>query len=530
MRELIEQIFNLAVALEQTSTATGKAIRDHKAHKAKMKETTSTDRFDSFLDEVQQRAEYYGRYKVFTTDADPQKLWEAYLDAAPGGHRQCRNCRACRSFIQKYGGLVVVNEAGAIIPFLWPVGSHAHLYEDAAVAMRHIVNQSNLAGVFLSSEKILGQAPAGEWTHLWVKNPNVYSNPLKTAEQAMAEKREEYKMADEAARAFARSTVKKAIQCLSLSGDNKKHLEQMQWFDSFISKGSNDRWIAIANAPAGYAHIKSGMVGSLLDDLEKGVSPEKAMERWNDKMHPLQYMRPQAPAKQGTVEQANKMVEKLGIEGALKRRRARLSDIPFYTLAWLPEKSLTKELDGFFNFKPNKSLAGKHPKTISFTTFRRDILPQAKSIEVNVPDHGDFVAFTTAQDEKAPKIFQWDHHCAWYRQAFGSYASEFSTRQGFKKCVAIIDSKDFVGHDRILKDAFFIIEGASHIRTIGLGIFPQCLKSDYHGVRSVIEQYSRTGKLENDPQSAAGIGLSGGVTVHVDLGGVTGSFLIDRYE
>lgn len=527
MRELIEQIFNLAVQLGQSSLADRR--REHEAHKAKMKETTSTDRFDVFLNEVQERAEYNG-YKVYTTDADPQRLWEAYLDAAPEGHRQCRNCRACRRFIQKYGGLVVVNEAGAIIPFLWPVGSHSHLYEDACVAMRQIVNKASITGVFLSSERILGQAPAGEWTHLWVKNRNVWSNPIKTAEQAMAEKREEYKMADEAIRAYGLHTVRKAIKCLELSANDKKHVEQLRWFEGMHTKGPNDRWIAIANAPAGYAHIKSGMVGSLLDDLEKGCSPDRAMDRWREKMDPLQYMRPQAPAKQGTVEQANKMVEKLGIEGALKRKRARLSDIPFYTLAWLPAQSLTKDLDGFFNFKPNKGLAGKHPKTMSFTTFRRDILPQAKSIEVNVPSHGDFVAFTTAQDANAPKIFQWDHHCAWYRQAFGSDASEFSTRQGLKKCVAIIDSKDFVGNDRILKDAFFIIEGASHTRTIGLGIFPQCLKSDYHGVRSVIEQYSRTGKLERDDYSAAGIGLSGGVTVHVDLGGVTGTLLIDRYE
>jgi hypothetical protein len=318
MRELIDQIFNLAVQLEELELANKR--REHEAHKAKMKRTTDSDRFDIFLEQVQDRGEQYRNCKVYTTDADPQKLWEAYLDAAPEGHRQCRNCRACRSFIQKYGGLVVINEAMAIIPFLWPVGTSAHLYDDACVAMRAIVNKANITGVFLSSEKFFGTTPAGEWTHLWVKNPNVWSNPIKTAEQAMAEKLEEYKMADEAIRAYGLYTVRRAIKCLELSADNKKHVEQLKWFEGMHTRGPNDRWIAIANAPAGYAHIKSGMVGSLLDDLEKGVSPDRAMDRWNDKMHPLQYMRPQAPAKQGTVEQANKMVEKLGIEGALKRK------------------------------------------------------------------------------------------------------------------------------------------------------------------------------------------------------------------
>jgi hypothetical protein len=86
------------------------------------------------------------------------------------------------------------------------------------------------------------------------------------------------------------------------------------------------------------------------------------------------------------------------------------------------------------------------------------------------------------------------------------------------------------------KGAIFIIHGARDLDHKGGTLFPEILRSELHGARSVIEAYSRTAKLGGAAEaSACGImlGESGSREVVVRVtstAGVSTTYTIDRWD
>ena len=56
----------------------------------------------------------------------------------------------------------------------------------------------------------------------------------------------------------------------------------------------NLTWLAVATAPAGFCHVRSSMIGTLLEDVAAGMPFDAIKQRFDAKMHPLQYQRPTA--------------------------------------------------------------------------------------------------------------------------------------------------------------------------------------------------------------------------------------------
>src|SRR5437870_4834634 len=68
----------------------------------------SDDGYETWLSAVRAHfASSTGATKhLFTTDA--AGLWETYLENAPPGERQTRTCATCRTFFERFGGLVTI--------------------------------------------------------------------------------------------------------------------------------------------------------------------------------------------------------------------------------------------------------------------------------------------------------------------------------------------------------------------------------------------------------------------------------------
>ncbi len=68
---------------------------------------------------------------VFSTDADG--LYDLYLDSFPLEDRQHYTCHACRRFIQGFGHVVTLDEAGNATPVVWNAkGQFAALHRAVA--------------------------------------------------------------------------------------------------------------------------------------------------------------------------------------------------------------------------------------------------------------------------------------------------------------------------------------------------------------------------------------------------------------
>jgi hypothetical protein len=415
---------------------------------------------------------------LFTTDASG--LFETYLYGLSAEHRQHYNCRSCQRFVEKYGGLVMLDEDGRTRTLVW--GCLDGVFLAPSVEIGNRVSKAKVTGVYLSSDAIWGtpsndavrHLQPGEsatsetvrWTHLHGYNPNVYRSLLKTAEQEMAEKREEHHMLCRGLAEYPLEAFVQAVRVLEADvvDRSEKTLAMARWLldlatktaplgrkrDNFgnvhgVGERDNLIWLAVATAPPGWCHVKTGMLGTLLDDVVAGQEFSEIKRRWDAKMNPLSYQRPQV-LKEGNVKQANALVERLDSAGSLSRRFARLSDV--LAFEWQPKSEpvgptgqpkCPKCGNSFQNIAPVGSpshlrcASCKHvwrtasgafdrllpkasvkevqlpTKKIGWDEFKRTVLPAVNRLEYLVPSgRVGFYGLITAANPDAPPILQWD--------------------------------------------------------------------------------------------------------------------------
>lgn len=492
---------------------------------------------------------------LFTTNVE--NLFDTYLNSLPPEQRQVHNCNTCRRFFETYGALVIVDQSGLTKSVMWDETSVPETYRDAVAAMRLSVERAVITGVFYSAEQSWGVAVTGDWHHLHVIPPAamVHNDRLLTAGQAMALKRHELETLQRALSEFTVPHLQAAVNLLKT--DALYRSEKVMGVADFLlnlrmardNAPSHNRrqagtWLSVATAPAGFCHPRSSMIGTLLEDIAAGLPFDDVSAKFKAKMHPLQYQRPQAAPRAGNIEQAEKIVEKLGIAPSLHRRFARLDDV---VAIWRPSAPTEVEQAGgvFGHLKSRDATAAVDliaPATaMTWDKFSRTVLPGAQGIEVMVPSHGNFCALTTAVYADAPPIIQWDRNeqrnpAAWYVYAGGSSAGRWNLNTGFSK-VNAISLKPHQWHEdngspNHEKGIVVIIEEArDHHGGGSMCLFPEILKPELHSIRSTIEAFSRAGKLAGADEASVACGLTGwGITLRVTTPTGKASYKIDRWD
>lgn len=101
-----------------------------------------------------------GSTPLFTTNAGD--LYGLLLDGIPEEARQHYNCNACRYFVNRYGGLVKIDEkTGKQTPVMWPEKA-PDFFSEAVKKIRRKVSAATVTGVLTLSttERI---ASASTW-------------------------------------------------------------------------------------------------------------------------------------------------------------------------------------------------------------------------------------------------------------------------------------------------------------------------------------------------------------------------------
>lgn len=498
----------------------------------------TNDHYEELLDHVQ------GRFReavdkstpLFTTNADG--LFDAFLAFLPPEARQHYTCHACRHFFERFGGLVEITDDGQTRSALWRGEDAPEFFGQSIRAVQNAVGKATVNGVFVSSLKVLGTPVTGDWHHLAVEPPPamVFKGLTLNANQRAAEKREEFKMIIAGLLEYPLAAVEQAVTLLKSEAlyRSEKCLGAAEWLrDLHIKRNatrntrlkSNLVWRAVATAPIGYAHIKSTMIGTLLDDIVSGMSFAAVSKRFADKMHPLQYQRPQAPPSAGNIAQAEKIIAELGAAGSLARRFARLEEL---RLIWTPAvKDAPTQPGGVFGHLKAKGEEVKEygadvpAKAMTWEKFYNTILPGAEAIEFLVNGGRDnYSPILTAVNFDAPPIIQWDmpdkrNPFSWYVYNGGSSPARFNLSPGFAKVTGVCFQPsmwdgEFIHHG---KSVYFILDGCRDVayKNSGNALFPEILKSELHGNRSTIEAYSHNATIEGGEEATAcGIRLQAG--------------------
>lgn len=489
----------------------------------------------------------------FRTDA--KDLFQTYLENLPGEKRQHYNCRACQKFIDNYGGLVTIDYNGQHRSLLFNSDGVPEFFYGAINVMDVVVLRAKVTGVFLPRETVWGTPQTGNWTHLSGVCGVHYPNNLYTQNQLEAAKVEEYGMLQRSLAEFPAETVRQAVRVLEADAldRSEKTLGAAKWLLNLHEslKGvkikyqrENLVWLAVATAPVGFCHVRTSMIGTLLEDLQSGMEFEAVKRRWAAKMHPLQYQRP-TTINDGAIKRAEEIFNKLGLAPALNRRFAKLEDLK---LLWQPTVPLAEEvkggLFGRLKKKPVQQPAVEIPeKKITWVKFRDAVLTTAEEVQCYISRYRDaFVGLVTAVDQNAPPILQWDteprNPVSWYFYHGGSSPDRWGLVSGTWHSVTGICLKPPHWHYPLLfsreeNDVFFVLEGARDTEYVtGALFFPECLRTELHPVRKVMERYAQTGALSGrDEGTANGLGLSRkGRVVRVKSQGGWARYRIDRWD
>lgn len=526
------------------------------------------ERYEDFL--VSLRADFAAatadQRHLFTTDAG--RLFDLFLENLPPERRQHYTCNACRSFVNRYGSLVVISESGRTTPALWDAHQQRAPFFAAAVrACARAVARARVTGVFLSSAAEWGnpvtfdaaKAP-GEWHHMSVAPAaELLAAPSATLTlfQRMAAKVQDFRTVSRALGEFSPATVEQARALLAAGkvDRSEKMLPGAEWFASIhaardaaktVDQRENVTWRAVAGAPDGFCHVRAGVLGKLLEGLAAGKPVEAIRRELAAMMDPLQYQRPQAAPSAGAIKEAERIVEKLRAEGSLQRRFLRPDEVE---ALWKPKPTDTPASGGVFahlKAKAPVALQVASPIEITFAKFLATVLPSAEAIEFFVPaTSASYGALVTAVNPAAPPILQWDdpekrNPVSWYFYSHGSPPERWNLQPNVWHPVSAVclmphqwGGRDLPHH---AKGAFFLLEGARDVHyERGALFFPETLRGEFHAVRSVMEAHALASTIAGAKEPmAAGAAVQAGRAwnqrVRVTSKGVALVYQIDRWD
>ena len=273
------------------------------------------DEFPDVLAAVRRRFAAHAEGPLFLTAA--ADLWPIFLDSLPDHLRPTYTCNACRRFTERFGALVTIDAAGRLTSALWaddaPPG-----FERAFQRLAEAATKAEVDGVLVPAARVLGTptsppTAAGKvWTHLSVEVPHAHAHALLSAAQVEAERKEDWRMLTRGLAEFPPELVERAHALLT-SGTlyrSEKCIGVAAWLRALhraLAGGKAQRqrdalvWRAVATAPAGYAHVRSSMIGTLLEDLASGLDSAAIKRRFDDKMAPSQYGRAQVAPSAGNI-------------------------------------------------------------------------------------------------------------------------------------------------------------------------------------------------------------------------------------
>ncbi len=504
---------------------------------------------------------------LFTTDISD--LWKLFVESIPEAQRKEYACDACRTFVSRYGALATIDENGNLASAIW--GESSGIFAQATGRLADAVGRARPNGVFFSNLSAWGTPITGPWEHLAVSLPEsmIFRHALRTPRQEMAEKREDHAALCRALEDFSIEVVRNARQLLA-AGDSLYRAEKVlgvaEWFlalherrDATRNSRSKENlvWRAVATAPPGFTHIRSAMIGTLLEDLARGLDFAEIKERFDAKMHPLQYMRPTAGPSAGQIVEAEKAIAALAAAGSLDRRFARLEDVE---AIWQPEAStappsnLASEAGVFGSLKAAVRRRKEPPTveapaiTITWEKFARTVLPEAIEMEVYVPAaNRSYIALTTADNASAPPILQWDREerrnpVSWYVYLNGSPPRDFNLApDSYHRVTTVTLLPPMWGLDvprpQWGQGVIFLLKGARDLKTSGgIGFFPEQLRAEFHPFRKTFEAFAKsTPVADQNEATACGLDLRKGGSWHNALIRVTSksgrsSYQLDRWD
>lgn len=378
------------------------------------------DHFHVFAEAVNKQFIRMASDKLYTVDAGD--LFETYLAAFPAGsnpllrERTEHDCQSCKNFIRNIGHVVTLNSGGTV-ETVWDITEQLpYPYNVVSRILSDVVRQLPVNGIYRTTERKYGARTTVSATpspvtyhHFWCDVPerNRPARPDK-------ERGDAHTAALVFRRALNELTVSACQTVLDLidsgslyRGDSKKQnvhafLVMKQSYDFAPDKGT----FVWANIDSPVTHFRTDVIGTLVDDLSKGVALEDAVRMYESKVAPQNYQRTAALITPRMIDVAVKQLATLGLESAIERRMARISDVSVNDILFVDNAVRGQMRDGIAGLlmpEAKQTIPDvKNATPISIHDFVTSVVPTAPGISLLVQNRhiGNFVTLTRTRPRR----------------------------------------------------------------------------------------------------------------------------------
>lgn len=384
-----------------------------------------------------------GGKELYQVSIDKDAFYAAYLAAFPEGtnplfrERTEHDCSCCRNFIKNLGTVVAID--GTKYVTVWDDHeSLPHPYNAVGKALQALVRSHFISGVYRTKEGAYGQEKSFElidgdsktWNHFFGTVYARHNSP--TPEAAAGEINSTVAVLK---RGLAEITMEAVQTVLDLIDSNSLYrgAEFRNQVDGFLSLLKNYQGLgkyaannfAWANYNTNGARIRNTAIGTLLQDLSEGVELERAVASFENKVSGTNYKRTSALITPKMINTAIKTLSDLGLEAAVKRRFANISDVTINNVLWansaVKDRSdagyLTKALLGDSRTKGAvvTDKAAEKYDVISIQDFLDQVLPTASSVDVLLKSNmaTNLMSLTAPVHADVGQLFKWSNNFAW---------------------------------------------------------------------------------------------------------------------
>ncbi len=392
--------------------------------------------FKIFGNAVRSRFIEMSREALFIVGSDRDTIWEKYLTAFPAGSnpvfrkRTEHDCSCCRTFIRSIGNVVAIQNGSMVS--VWDHNDLPSPYREVADAMAAYVKSLPIVDVFLTPVTRHGNEVTHEQSGATVLNWNHFSAdvPKKFVTIDHAEKRGDARTTHAVLmrgfvelRPDAVATVVDLIQGNALYR-GAEHLRAVLEFQGLqnrlLAAGASARELlgwSMLDSPV--ARFRNTVIGTLVQDLSDGVDLERAVKSFETKVAPQNYKRPTALITKGMVDAAMKTLAELGLEQALERRHARLSDVSVSSVLFVDNAVRGVMKGGIKDLLMQEVKPApfdlKKAVEIGVDEFVQKVLPKTNAISLYLDNNllRNFVSLTAPAHTDSGSLFKWNNDFAW---------------------------------------------------------------------------------------------------------------------
>lgn len=397
--------------------------------------------FKPFSQAIHARLNQLSEHELYVTNISGDELYAHYLASFPEGtnpiyrKRTEHDCSCCKNFIRNFGNVVAIIDGK--MQSIWlglDTAKLEHPYDVVAENMDALVCSKEIVSLFRTKEpkygaeqtkQLLEDGTVKNWNHFHgtVAKRHFTDMPDK-ARGDFNTKLGVFKRGLEELSPSAIQTVLDLIDGKQLYR-GEEHLRTVKGFqaaqtdylklDSFAAR---ELFIwTNGNSPA--VQFRNTVIGTLVQDLSEGKPLEAAVKSFEDKVAPTNYKRTTALITPRMVEDAMKTINELGLEPALERRFAKLSDVSVNNVLWVNNDSKAQMKGGIAGKLMSVATATPvkdvNAEDISIADFMANILPKAQTIDMLVKNKhvSNLMSLTAPVHADAAQLFKWDNGFAW---------------------------------------------------------------------------------------------------------------------